>query len=323
MRLASHTCAALALGLLAACDGAGGKHGWTGYVEAEYANVGAPRPGWLTTLDVREGDRVQPGDPLFELDADMEQLALDQARAQLGEAGARVDDASRGARPAEIAALEAQLKEAQTQLVFANAELARGKPLAETGAISKAALDQLTTSAKAAQARVDAAVEAIRIAKLAAREGVREAALASKSAAAAALGQAEYSLDQRSIASRVAGRVERINHRVGEYVTAGAPVVTVLPDNALKVRFFVPQAALPGLAPGAEVQVFADGLDAPIAAQISYIADEAEFTPPILYNAKSRDRLVFAIEARLPQGANLRPGLPVGIGRPAAPAQKK
>ena len=43
------------------------------------------------------------------------------------------------------------------------------------------------------------------------------------------------------------------------------------------------------------------------------IASEAEFTPPVIYSAGSREKLVFLVEARLENGAQLRPGLPVDI----------
>ena len=48
-------------------------------------------------------------------------------------------------------------------------------------------------------------------------------------------------------------------------------------------------------------------------AVISRIASDAEFTPPVIYSADERDKLVFEVEARLPAGSNLRPGLPVDV----------
>ena len=52
---------------------------------------------------------------------------------------------------------------------------------------------------------------------------------------------------------------------------------------------------------------------AAISATISFIATAAEFTPPVIYSAESRDKLVFLIEATLPPNTSLNPGLPVDI----------
>ncbi|MEZ5938545.1 MAG: HlyD family efflux transporter periplasmic adaptor subunit [Hyphomonadaceae bacterium] len=321
MKVRSFTPLILALTLIG-CGGARHPGQYTGYVEVEYAQVGAPQSGWMAALHVREGDVVTPGTPLFDLDAEQQSQAVEEARARLAAASAQVEDASRGARPAEVNAYLAQLEEARAQLAYANSELARGERLEPGGAIAEAQLEQLRTSQQAAEAKVKAAEEAVAVARLAAREGVREAAKASEEAAAAAVGQAEYTLDQRSVIARVSGRVDFISHRAGEYVVAGSPVLSILPDNALKVRFYVPEAELPKLSVGQTVEVIADGLDAPVDARVSYIAPEAEFTPPVIYSTGSRDSLVFALEARLPDGVRLRAGLPVDVRLASAGTQE-
>ncbi len=306
--------AGLALGL-AACSG-GDDGVFTGYVEAELVRVSAPQPGWVETLRVREGDVVEAGQVLFDLDAEQQELALNEAEARLGAAGAQAEDASRGARPAEIAQLQAQLEDARAQLVNAEAELRRAEPLAQTGALAQARLDDAVAVRNSAQARVHAAEKAVSVARLAAREGVRDAAEAQRGAARAAAEQALWQLGQRHVEARVGGRVERIAYRTGEFVAAGAPVVTLLPEDALKVRFFVAQERLPAFEPGTEVAVRADGLSAPVVAVVSYVAREAEFTPPVIYSAATRDKLVFAVEARLPAGTELNAGLPVDVSLP-------
>ena len=88
----------------------------------------------------------------------------------------------------------------------------------------------------------------------------------------------------------------------------------------MKARFFAPQSELEQFAIGKTVFLYADGLDEPVEATISFIAKEAEFTPPVIYSASSREKLVFLVEARLQNAdggnANLRPGLPVEIALP-------
>ncbi|WP_143435230.1 HlyD family secretion protein, partial [Henriciella aquimarina] len=124
---------------------------------------------------------------------------------------------------------------------------------------------------------------------------------------------AAYRLEERSSEAPEGGRIEEIFYRVGEYVTPGQPVVSILPPRGLKVRFFVPEAELPEISIGKTVRVKADGLASPVDASVSFISHDAEFTPPVIYSRDTRGKLVFLIEADLPQEAGFHPGLPVEV----------
>jgi HlyD family secretion protein len=101
----------------------------------------------------------------------------------------------------------------------------------------------------------------------------------------------------------------------GEWVPAGAPVVSVLPAANVKARFFVPETELGRVRVGQGVKLACDGCGAPIDAKVSFIATQAEFTPPVIYSKDSRAKLVFLVEAR-PSPADavkLHPGQPVDV----------
>ena len=87
-------------------------------------------------------------------------------------------------------------------------------------------------------------------------------------------------------------------YREGEWVAAGSPVVRMLPPQNVKVRFFVPQAIVGGLAHGRAVAIQCDGCGADIPATLTYVSNEAEFTPPVIYSNETRSKLVFMVEAR-------------------------
>lgn len=301
--------------LAAACDEAP-EDRYTGYVEAEYVYVAAPAAGWLVDAAVTEGDSVASGDLLFVLDDGAQQAAVAEARERLNRAEAEARDLETGARPEEIAALEAQRTEAKARLELAAAEQERWLTLVSRGTAPRARADQVTSEHDAALARLRSIEAEIRVARLPARADRRKAAAAERDAAAAALSQAIWRLDERRIAARVAGRVEQVFHRRGEFVSAGAPLVALLPEAALKLRFFLPQSALSRVAPGKAVEVTSDALARPLTARVSFIAAEAEYTPPVTYSAATRDKLVFLVEARLPAGAALRPGQPVDVRLP-------
>jgi HlyD family secretion protein len=142
-----------------------------------------------------------------------------------------------------------------------------------------------------------------------------EAQMASQSAA---LDKAQWSFDQKQQSAPTNAFVQDTLYRQGEWVAAGNPVIALLPPENLKVRFFVPQAALPQVKIGAAASVTFDGSAKTYTATVNYISAEAEFTPPVIYNRENRSKLVFMIEARFsPADApELRPGQPVDVKLP-------
>jgi HlyD family secretion protein len=141
--------------------------------------------------------------------------------------------------------------------------------------------------------------------------------------AEAALRQAKANLEwaQTRLARRNAhspsdGTIEQIYYRPGETVPAGRPVVALLPPGNLKIRFFAPQAVLPGLNYGDVVGISCDGCDKDLTAKISFIARSAEYTPPVIYSQEERAKLVFLIEARPEHPEKFRVGQPVTVALP-------
>jgi HlyD family secretion protein len=80
--LPSTICLSLALFCVGSCSDAT-QDGFQGYVEGEFVYVASPLAGQLESLQVRRGDQVKAGDPLFALDETAEKAALDMARAAL------------------------------------------------------------------------------------------------------------------------------------------------------------------------------------------------------------------------------------------------
>ena len=304
--------ALVSLGLTACGRGDGGER-FSGYVEAEYVYVGAPDSGWIVKATVREGSEVKVGDLLFELDPDRQLAEVAEAEQRVHETEALSEDLATGARLDEIAALEARLNEAEAGLRLAESERTRWTKLVKRGVAPKARADRVIADHHSAEARVRTARANIRVARLAGRRAARAAATARREAAASALAQAKWRLGERSIEAKVGGRVEEVFHRAGEYVRAGSAVLALLPEHAIKVRFFVPQSALSRVSVGGPVEVFIDGRDEPIQGKITHVAREAEFTPPVIFSAESRKKLVFLVEAHLSDPREARPGQPVDV----------
>lgn len=304
-----------ALLLVLGLGGCGGSTTNTlpGYVEAEYTRVAAPIAGRLTQLSVQRGGHVTTGAPLFVLDADNEKAAVDEAKARLQRAEAQAADLGKGKRKDEVAVLLAQLAAGQSALVLARSDLKRQTELAHAGFVSGANLDALQTKVQASAAQVDEINAQLRVAKLASREDTRVAAGADITAAQASLAQSQWRLDQKAIRAPVTATVDDTLYRLGEWIPAGAPVVNLLAPDGIKIRFFVPQARLSEFKPGQKIHVRCDGCGAPRPATITYVAQSAEFTPPVIYSQENRAKLVFLVEARPESTAALNPGQPVDV----------
>ncbi len=293
---------------------------WSGYVEGDYIYVAAALPGRLETLAVQAGQQVAQGAPLFTLDSEPERAARDEATARLATARAQAANIDTGKRPDEIAVLTAQLAQARVAAQLAQSNLARQRQLVDQGFTSAATLDSLESSARQARDHVNELDAALRVARLPGRPDERAAAQAQAQAAGDALRQSDWSTRQKQQAAPAAGQVADTFFRAGEYVGAGQPVLSLLPPTHIKARFFVPEAEIATLAPGDTVELGCDGCGTPIAAHISRIATQAEYTPPVIYSNAQRAKLVFLVEARPdPKDApRLRPGQPLDVRRAAA-----
>jgi HlyD family secretion protein len=299
---------------LAACSKPPAE-GYAGYAEGDYVRLSAPVAGTLTRLHLQRGDRVDAAAPAFVLEQDSERAAREEAESRLRAAQQQLLNLQQGKRPDELAAVRAQLAQAQAALALSNAELARTSKLVAEQFNSPATLDQARSKVAGDQAHVNELAAQLRVANLGARTPEIAAAAQEVKAAQAQLAQAEWRVAQKTQRVPAAADVVDVLYREGEYVPLGGPVLTLLPPGNLKARFFVPQAVVGALSVGQPVSLRCDGCGAPIAARLSFVAREAEFTSPLIYSRENRAALVFMIEAR-PEPADARrlhPGQPLQV----------
>jgi HlyD family secretion protein len=291
---------------------------YQGYAEAEYVRVALPFAGSLERLNVQRGMQVNAGDELFVLERENETAGQREAEERLKNSEAQLANLQKGKRPTEIAAIRAQLAQAEAALSLSEVQLKRTEQLVAQNFIAKEKYDEARTARDRERSHVAQLKADLATAQLAARADEIKAAQAAVAAAGATLAQAAWRLEQKSATAPVSGLVADTLYVKGEWVGAGSPVVSLLPPQNIKVKFFVPEAALGALRIGQEVRVNCDGCPAPIAARVSFIAPQAEFTPPVIYSKENRTKLVFLIEARPgpEDAAKLHPGQPVEV-RPA------
>jgi len=278
--------------------------------------LASPYAGQLQKLHVRRGDAVEKGKPVFALEQESERAARAEAEERLRSAQARVENLAQGRRAPEIEALRAELRQAQAALELSQITLAREEMLLKTEATPRARYDDARGALERDKARVAAAEAQLRTAlQPLGRDAERKAAEAEVKGARAAVAQAAWRLEQKSVMAPVAARVQDTFFVEGEWVPAGRPVASLLPPGNVKVRFYVPETILGGLQSGKEIEMRCDGCPAPVTAKVTFISSQAEYTPPVLYSRESRGKLLFLVEARPApaDGARLRPGQPVDV----------
>jgi len=292
-----------------------------GYMEADLVLVGSEQGGRVETLSVKEGDSVDKDAPIFTLESTEQEAEVEADKARLAEAEARLADAKQQMqRPGEIDVLEAALAQAKAMLVQSNLTLDRTKTLFDKHWVSQAQLDDAQAQHDRNEAAVAEAEKRITAAKLPNRSDLIDAAAASVETARHSLEQAEKALAKRKVFAPAAGTIEEVYFRPGEVVNAGQAVVALLPPGNLKVRFFVQEPVRANLQVDQTVNVTCDVCSRELQAKISFIAREAEFTPPVIFSREQRQKLVYLVEAHpIAETAKLTAGQPVTVSLGSQP----
>lgn len=248
----------------------------SGRLEGRRVRIASAAAGRIARLAVQQGDRVEAGQLIAELDRRDEAAAVDAARAAVAAAEAAVHEAE-----SRVAALQAQVKLART-------EAARYRRLFERDAAPRQAAER----AEAEQTSLENGLQAARAARLVALREVDRAR--------AQLAAAETQLEETTVKAPVAGTVTRELMRAGEIAAPGVPVVEIIRAGDIKLRVYLPLLAAGRVRPGAEARVYLDAYpDRVFPGTVEWVASEAEFTPNDIHMPDERATLVFAVDIRV------------------------
>ena len=269
-----------------------------GYVEGDYVLLAPIEVAQVNSIAVRRGDRVEAGKPVAMMEAADTDIAFAQSEATLALAQAQLADLGIGKRPEEIAVLEATLRSAQAQADEAQRTLTRTQDLTRRGVATQAQLDDATTQLELAQAAIGQASANLAVGKLPARPEAIKAAENAVKVAEHQLGQAQWRRSQRTIAAPAPGRITDVIRNPGDLAGPSAPVLSMLPDGAVKLTVYVPEADFSSVRIGSLLSVNCDGCTPDLKARVSYVSPDPEFTPPVIYSLENRQKLVYLVEAR-------------------------
>ncbi|MFV0383285.1 HlyD family secretion protein [Paracoccus sp. (in: a-proteobacteria)] len=291
----------------------------TGYVEGEYTLIAPVEIAQIEAVMTGRGARIAAGAPLIEMERQDAEIALAQAQAALAQAESELANLREGKRPEEISVIEAALVSARSNAAEAQRTAERIASLAGRGAATRTEREDAATAAEIAAAKVNEIEANLAVARLPARDWEISAKEAGVRRAQAELDQAQWKLDKRRITAPAAGTVQDVIRHAGEIAGPSAPVLSMLADDAVRLRLYVPESSVAAIGIGSRLAVGCDGCTQGIEALVTYIADGPEFTPPVIYSLQNRQKLVYLIEARPADGSELKPGQIVDVRLPEAP----
>ena len=205
------------------------------YVHGRTTVIAPQVSGYVVEVDVGDYQRVRPGQVLARVDDRIYRARVDQARANLDAAIAALANSTQAhaARTAGLQGQVANLANAEAQLVRARADNERDEDLVRDGSVSVRERDQNLAGFRAAEAQVLQARAAAEIA----RQDIRTVDVgrggleANVEAARAELRLAEVDLDHTVIRAPEAGQLGQIGVRLGQYVTNGTQMVSLIPGD--------------------------------------------------------------------------------------------
>ena len=311
-----------------------GPSGGSGEIEGTEVRLASKLSARIVELKVKKGDAVKAGDLVARLDcAEPEQmlaeavgrLATAQAQSKAAQAQAysalgqqQAAAAAVNASKAQAEALAAQrdaskrhadrLDAVPNDVAFSNRDQVRFGVLGLEHQVEAAqASSQVTASqvtvvggqARAAQANVEGAESGIRIAET-------------------AIARAKLLVAECEVHAPRDGVAEEVPFEQGELVAPGAVLVKLIDLREVKATFYLPNAELAAVKPGAEAQVLADAWpDQTFRGVVRTVAFKAEFTPRNIQTRTDRDRLVYPVEVAIANpDLRLRAGMPVQVTIP-------
>ena len=306
----------------------------TGHVEATEVRVAAKVGGRLTELRAEEGDRLEAGAVVAQLDPREPKLAVERAQADRRQAEAQLRLLRAGSRREDIAQAEAQAQAARDEVSAARAEqanaeadLERFESLLRANAGSRKQRDDAATRATIAKERVESAGHHVRAAeqvvarlRAGARAAEVDAADARLQAATVQVASAEEVLRDTTLRAPLAGIVTEKLVEAGEIVAAGAPLLVITDLVNAWADVFVPEPVVPRLRLNQPATVFTDAGGAGLQGRVTYISPKAEFTPRNVQTAEERSKLVYRVRISVsnPDGV-LKQGMPVEALLPLQP----
>jgi len=286
-----------------------------GNVDIREADLAFNAVGRIDSMLVEEGDEVENGQLLAELEDDIYQAEVDAAKARFGARRAVLDRLLSGSRPEEIKEARANVQAVKANLEDARANLQRTEKLAKDNFATLQKLDEDRAHVNSLEAQMKAAQQELSLAIQGPRDEDIAEARARLRADEAELALALRRLDYTKLLAKDHGVVKTRIVEPGAVVLAQTSVYTVALSDPVWVRTYVSEPDLGRIHPGMAAEVSTDSFpDEAYEGWIGFISPVAEFTPKTVETREVRTSLVYRLRVYVKNPDNgLRQGMPATV----------
>jgi len=296
---------------------------YSGTIEAVRAELGFQASGRVLYVHVQEGQYVEKGGLLADLDTSEFRARKEQAEANLEQARRSVLqqrtllDVYRKTLPADVERAQAAVAAARVTLEDAERNRKRYDQLFKNGVVSEREWDAVRLHSDTARARFDemkAGLEQARsnLKRIDATVKEIEAAEAQVRSSESARDQTEIQLGYAKLNAPFAGIITSRNVEPGEVVSPNRKVLSLADLSSVDLKIFVDETEIGKVKPGQRVEVKVDTFpEKAYEGRVAYISPEAEFTPKVIQTHKERVKLVYLVKITVPNpNLELKSGMP-------------
>jgi HlyD family secretion protein len=276
-----------------------------GRIEATDIDIAAKIAARIEKIFVDEGDFVRAGQLVVQMQTDTLEAELNEARAQrdmavhdvnASEAQVIAKESLKAAAIATVGVKEANLDGAHRRLV-------RTEELTKQKVTPPQQLDDDRASEHAADAAVKAAQADVAAAQ-AAIEAARAELVKAKSAvtsAEASIARTEADIRDSALKAPRDGRIQYKVAQEREVLSAGGKVLNMVDLADVYMTLFLPEKQVGRVSMGAEARIILDAApNLVIPANVTFVADVAQFTPKTVETQEERQKLMFRVKATIP-----------------------
>jgi HlyD family secretion protein len=285
-----------------------------GQAEGTTVRISGKLPGRVADFYVEEGDTVHAGDTLVHIHSSVAEAQLSQAEAMRNVAQAQNRKVDAGTRSQIIQAAHDLLQQATAAVTISRKTYERLENLYKEGVISEQKRDEARAAYDAAVAAQGAAESQYSLALAGAQSEDKQAANALVQAASGGVSQVNAVLEDSYLIAPCDGTIDQIYPEVGELVSMGSPIMSVLRLDDRWFTFNVREELLNDLKMGQEVTMMIPALgEREVSAKVYYIRDMGSYA--VWHSTKSTgswDSRTFEVRLRPTEPvADLRPGMSI------------
>ncbi|MCM1292546.1 MAG: efflux RND transporter periplasmic adaptor subunit [Bacteroides sp.] len=285
-----------------------------GQAEATSVRISGKLPGRVTEFYVKEGDMVKAGDTLVHIHSSLAEAKLMQAEQARNVAVAGEQKVDAGTRSQIIATAESLVEQAVAARQITQKTYERMENLYKEDVVTAQKRDEAKAAYDAAVAAENAAKSQLSLAKAGAQKEDKAAAAGMVGVAQGGIAEVNALLEDQYLVAPCDGQIDEIYPEVGELVSLGTPIMSLLKIDDKWVTFNVREDLLNDLKLGKKIKVMIPALDKKeIETEIYYVRDMGSYaTWRATKSTGEWDSRTFEVKARPTDTVpDLRPGMTV------------